>query len=110
MLVRKGIFKHRKVASPQCPAPAFSDCFEAAASGCAVIGLGGLAVGTERVLRVRAPEDAAAGVPDIERHSRINEHLLAAEATTVLLVRGPWSVVRGHGLSNSFEDQLKVDS
>jgi hypothetical protein len=54
-----------------------------------------LAVGTNAILRVGAPVDAATGLANMEVTSRVDEHLLAAEKAAVVLARGLKSVIVG---------------
>jgi len=61
----------------------------------------GLAVGSHAILCMGAPVDAATGLAYMEVAPRIDEHLLAAEKTAVVLSRGLGCVVIGQHLRQS---------
>jgi len=67
------------------------------APGPAIFQSNGPAVGSDAVLSVGAPIDAAAGLTHVEVASRVDEHLLAAEKAAVAFTRRRHStIVRQH--------------
>ena len=58
----------------------------------------GLTVGSDAILGVGAPVDAATELAHVEAASRIDEHLLAAEKAAVVLTRGLRLIVVGQHL------------
>jgi hypothetical protein len=75
-----------------------SASFMATASGKAMLQGDSLAVGSDAILSVGAPVNAAAGLGDVEVTSRVDEHLLAAEKAAVVLTCNLGSVIVGQHL------------
>ena len=73
----------------------------ATASRHAMLQTDGLAVGSDAILSVRAPVDAATGLAYVEVAPRMDEHLLAAEKATVVPSCGLGCVVIGQHLRQS---------
>jgi len=73
----------------------------ATAAGPAILQSHDLAVGSEAILSVGAPVDAAAGLAQVEVTSRVDEHLLTAQKAAVVLSCGLGNAIIGQHLGDS---------